>query len=486
MKKLLLIPMTLLMGLFTVPAQAQGNHERNEIICQLTPPVDEAGRIIYSPAPPEIALRSFTENPSEYSMDPLWEADTRLPADKCIDVVFITDKMPNEQNAIQAIQQMAARSADELFTDQDALAFAGHINIHLMYAFSPTGATLFPNTGDRKAFVETNVEPRVDGKLIIGFINYDETFGGYMSFDNGMPFLSNNLSTEYGSQMHGPDGLVHELMHLLVPAFESPVPRVYDEYVVNNVVGTLYGYNVFDGSSDPNATAFRNLSTWQCGLGTGGDGCVGIKSNMYSINYPLGVVIQNHINVVFDREIYIDVENVFPDNSSTVLMTGFEQTFELPNAVIPPTYRVEWYKDGQFYDYGESITMTAFASDPAFTLEARVVNRSSSVLDRQWLLPERTATWDVQPDPNAVATAVLDIEVLNVKVYPNPATTFITVDPHDNIGFADIINVNGQLMDSFPLSAQKQKHDISPYAAGTYFLRATIDEDMIVYQFLVK
>jgi hypothetical protein len=65
-----------------------------------------------------------------------------------------------------------------------------------------------------------------------------------------------------------------------------------------------------------------------------------------------------------------------------------------------------------------------------------------------------------------------DALVKAFRVYPNPSASYIMVDNIEGLpGTIDLVTVEGKLVHTTALTRQMQKIDISPLAAGTYFLK---------------
>ena len=64
---------------------------------------------------------------------------------------------------------------------------------------------------------------------------------------------------------------------------------------------------------------------------------------------------------------------------------------------------------------------------------------------------------------------VTDFEL---KVFPNPATNYITIETNQTDEMMQIFNVNGQLVKALNFNASTTKQfDVSSLAAGTYFIK---------------
>jgi hypothetical protein len=73
-----------------------------------------------------------------------------------------------------------------------------------------------------------------------------------------------------------------------------------------------------------------------------------------------------------------------------------------------------------------------------------------------------------------------------ITLYPNPASTVITIKNVLPAKSSDIIifNMQGRLMTKVATTNEYQNIDISSYAAGTYILKMTVNEEVIVKKFI--
>jgi len=79
--------------------------------------------------------------------------------------------------------------------------------------------------------------------------------------------------------------------------------------------------------------------------------------------------------------------------------------------------------------------------------------------------------------------APLSLLSANMDVYPNPASNNLTVESAVN-GVIDIINIQGQLIQTLPTSRNKTNIDISSYPSGVYFLEIRTDKGLEVKKFV--
>jgi hypothetical protein len=71
-----------------------------------------------------------------------------------------------------------------------------------------------------------------------------------------------------------------------------------------------------------------------------------------------------------------------------------------------------------------------------------------------------------------------------VRVYPNPATTFLTVDGYNQGTITEVYDVNGRMI--FTKTISSNQLDISSLSKGLYIIRLNPLQDNVVRKFVKK
>ncbi|MFA4853356.1 MAG: T9SS type A sorting domain-containing protein [Bacteroidales bacterium] len=75
----------------------------------------------------------------------------------------------------------------------------------------------------------------------------------------------------------------------------------------------------------------------------------------------------------------------------------------------------------------------------------------------------------------------------NIAVYPNPATNNITIESPQQpifVHYAEILNIQGQLIKSFASSSNKTSVDISTFPNGMYFVKMKTEKGIAMKKFV--
>jgi Secretion system C-terminal sorting domain len=64
----------------------------------------------------------------------------------------------------------------------------------------------------------------------------------------------------------------------------------------------------------------------------------------------------------------------------------------------------------------------------------------------------------------------------DLKVYPNPANNFLSIENKETINKVEISNISGQLLNSIPNDSEKLKLNISEYSNGIYFVKIYVND----------
>jgi hypothetical protein len=71
----------------------------------------------------------------------------------------------------------------------------------------------------------------------------------------------------------------------------------------------------------------------------------------------------------------------------------------------------------------------------------------------------------------ASQTAIAELSVVNIRVYPNPATTTLSVDQTETISPIQLMNAGGQVISSTETTEAHTSIDIATLPAGVYFIK---------------
>ncbi|MEA3447452.1 MAG: T9SS type A sorting domain-containing protein [Bacteroidota bacterium] len=72
---------------------------------------------------------------------------------------------------------------------------------------------------------------------------------------------------------------------------------------------------------------------------------------------------------------------------------------------------------------------------------------------------------------------VNDDLVADINVYPNPATDYITIENVENVNRIDVVNLTGQIIDSYNVSENTMQMDVSGYSNGVYFVKFILKDN---------
>ncbi|MGC9330420.1 MAG: T9SS type A sorting domain-containing protein, partial [Bacteroidales bacterium] len=76
-----------------------------------------------------------------------------------------------------------------------------------------------------------------------------------------------------------------------------------------------------------------------------------------------------------------------------------------------------------------------------------------------------------------VAGNVIDALVADINVYPNPATDYIYIQNIENVNRIDVVNLTGQIMDSYDITGNTMQMDVSGYSNGVYFVKFIFNDN---------
>ncbi len=83
---------------------------------------------------------------------------------------------------------------------------------------------------------------------------------------------------------------------------------------------------------------------------------------------------------------------------------------------------------------------------------------------------------------SAFPTSTEDLSVAELSIYPNPATTFITIPNHTSLGMVKIIDIVGRNIATINLDgAEEVDYDVSSLSKGTYMVQFVDDKSKTVH-----
>ena len=82
----------------------------------------------------------------------------------------------------------------------------------------------------------------------------------------------------------------------------------------------------------------------------------------------------------------------------------------------------------------------------------------------------------------ATATSIASNNQLNIRIYPNPAQNYITIEGLDKINSIEIIDITGKIV----TCEANSKIDISTLNEGVYFVKITTEENIHIKKIYKK
>lgn len=221
-----------------------------------------------------------------------------------------------------------------------------------------------------------------------------------------------------------------------------------DQYEVNNTVATAYTLPIsFSGN-----TATKNT--------VGSNHHVGTDNDYYKINLPTGY--------------------------SYTITARLHDSYNSGNG---NTYTV----DGLFSYSTDGGSTWSDAYDDIMTSNITLSNGGTVHFRTAPYFSGETGTYLLDMTINRTATVGIEELTDNsdlIKVYPNPATEFVTVDLNDfseNVNSVNVINVNGQQISSTKVVGEKiLKLPLQGLSDGVYFIQIQSDQGMLTKKIIVR
>lgn len=88
--------------------------------------------------------------------------------------------------------------------------------------------------------------------------------------------------------------------------------------------------------------------------------------------------------------------------------------------------------------------------------------------------------WDYQTNVQSVQ------QMVNISVYPNPASEFVTVESSEKINSIEVINQLGQRMMNQNVNSLKSNLSLNRFGKGIYLLKVNTDKGSNIYKVIVK
>jgi hypothetical protein len=87
---------------------------------------------------------------------------------------------------------------------------------------------------------------------------------------------------------------------------------------------------------------------------------------------------------------------------------------------------------------------------------------------------------------SATLSSNTEIELPELKVYPNPAHTIVTIENNETIDKIQLFNLNGQQLHTEYNDTKSMRIDLTKYSVGTYFLKVYSNEKMKTIELIKK
>ncbi len=101
-------------------------------------------------------------------------------------------------------------------------------------------------------------------------------------------------------------------------------------------------------------------------------------------------------------------------------------------------------------------------------------------------IPYTFKGYKLKIEENQTDLSVSIISANEVAIYPNPATSEVTIYNADKFEYAEIYNLNGQLMSKNTIGSSEEKLNISDLNQGVYFIHLVKDSVKSVHKFVKK
>ena len=133
-------------------------------------------------------------------------------------------------------------------------------------------------------------------------------------------------------------------------------------------------------------------------------------------------------------------------------------------------YTIRWYDNGVLFNTTTTPTVTFTKSPGADTITATIYSTITDCNDSATSLFFIVDT-SASGSGTGTGTGVKNVTLSQAHLYPNPATSSLTIAATDNINSIAITNLLGQTVYCNRFNAKEVKVDVADLSAGVYFVK---------------
>ncbi|MBR4218224.1 MAG: chitobiase/beta-hexosaminidase C-terminal domain-containing protein [Bacteroidales bacterium] len=217
---------------------------------------------------------------------------------------------------------------------------------------------------------------------------------------------------------------------------------------------------------------------------------------------PVSVLSPEDLNEVYvgyvgpkDTLVYADLYLVSDTISTHIVLNyglGWDTlpapVFSVPEGTYTEVQTVEITCDYE----GAEIYYTIDGTDPD-TSDTYLTYKEPIVISETTVLKAYAEGWYINPSPIVMAKYVIEpagvkeISVVDAKVYPNPATSFVKVEMGDaSAQRVEVISMNGQKVYTAANQGDNFTISMSNFTKGVYFIRIITTDNKMVVKKVVK
>ncbi len=242
----------------------------------------------------------------------------------------------------------------------------------------------------------------------------------------------------------------------------SPVVDVESISYETDLSQAVGFYNfVHDGS---NITATQISQTYQVDIGPGADASSGIGFQ------PYGTTGHTYPDITSEPKVWIRASGTIDDTIRVDLKNGLSDTFidGFDFAQKITLSGMQWYE----FDFSTSGATMDSISEISISINPNSMGTESITLDSI-----RIGDFDFDPCSETIVTGVSGaIQVVDFKVFPNPADESICIVLPDAAGILNIQSITGTDTESYTLVPGKNFVDISQLVSGVYLFQVTTEQ----------
>ena len=138
-------------------------------------------------------------------------------------------------------------------------------------------------------------------------------------------------------------------------------------------------------------------------------------------------------------------------------------------------FDVEWSTDGINFERISQVQGAGTTNNVQFytSLHTSPAQGLNYYRLKQVDLPTGQAGFDEKYEYTDILSVNYELGITNygLKIFPNPASNFITIDGIEEGEIVQVFNVNGQLVKTFYQNVSTQQTDVSDLPSGTYFVK---------------